>query len=138
MDLDIVINIDIESINDYYIYNGYLYYYETYPSLVFKFKLLLKLYLKGMSVPNYQGKYYTYDQFKDIYDITSFEHSKFCNDNFFFNNKNIEDTLKDVIDFNPNVIGITCECIEVQDPGDAAPSLRRLFTWSASELKFNL
>src|ERR1700679_1259329 len=97
-----------------YGYNGYLGSYETYNA----FKLLLQLYLDGISLYSYQGKYYTYNQFKEIYDITSFDHSKFCNDNNLNNHSNVEDTLKDVIEFNPDVSKITCKCIEVQDPGN--------------------
>jgi len=94
-------------------YNGYLGNYDTYTA----FKSLLTIYLNNISIFSYKDNYYSYKQFKEIYDITSFDHSKFCNDNFINNHSNVDDTLNDVIELNPEVTLITSKCIEVQNPG---------------------
>lgn len=102
---------------DYYEYNGYCGNYETY----FAFKELLKVYLKGINIYSYNGKYYSYDQLKSNYDIYSFDHSKFVNDNLLEYTNDIDDALIDVIKYHPDVNTFTCQCIEVQDPVSEDP-----------------
>lgn len=103
---------NMEDCDDYYEYNGYCGNYETY----FTFKHLLKLYLDGITIYNYKGKYYTYNQLKNVYDVKSLEHSKFINDNLLDYHKNIDDAYEDLINYHPEVVKVTCSCINVQNP----------------------
>jgi len=109
LDLDLEFYEDSKNI---YEYNGYSGNYETY----FTFKALLREYLEGINLYNYQGKYYTYDQFKNIYDIFSLEHSKFINDNLLEYTDDIDKSIEDLTKYHPEVIKVSCKCIDVQDP----------------------
>ena len=97
---------------DYFEYNGYCGNYETF----FTFKKLLHYYLEGITIYNYKGKYYSYDQLKINYDINSLEHSKFINDNLLEYHKDIDDAFEDTIKYHPEVVKITCSCIDVKNP----------------------
>lgn len=109
-DIDEILNVD--NFEDYYTYNGYCGNYLTYIA----FKELLKFYLDGITIYKYQGKYYTYDQLQKVYNINSIEHSKFINDNLLEYTDNIDDAFGDIIKYHPEVIKLSCKCIEIQDP----------------------
>ena len=110
---------------DSFKYNGYCGNYETY----YTFKSLLRVYLEGVTIYNYKGKYYTYDQLKNKYDIKSLEHSRFINDNLLEYHNDIDDAFKDLIDYHPDVIKVTCKCIDVKDP-------KEFLTDTLAKLKF--
>lgn len=98
-----------------YKYNGYSGNYETYLT----FKELLKIYLEGINLYNYKGKYYTYDQLKTKYDIYSLEHQKFINEHLLDYTNDFNKSIEDLIKYHPEVIKISCKCIDVQDPSDS-------------------
>jgi len=93
-------------------YSGYCGNYETYLT----FKVLLKKYLDGINIYNYQGKYYSYDQLKKVYDIKSLDHSKFINDNLLSYRDNIDEAFEDLIKYHPEIIKISCKCTGVLYP----------------------
>jgi hypothetical protein len=111
----LIFDFNMEDVTEeYYEYNGYTGNYETYLT----FKELLKVYLEGINLYNYKGKYYTYDQLKNKYDINSLEHSKFINDNLLEYTNDVDKSFEDLINYHPDIIKVSCKCIEIQDPSN--------------------
>jgi len=96
---------------DNYLYNGYCGNYKTY----YTFKALLLVYLNGINIYNYQGKYYSYEGLQKVYDIKSLEHSKFINDNNLRYTNNVDEAFEDAVQYHPEITKLSCQCIDVQD-----------------------
>lgn len=101
--------------SDYTVYNGYCGNYETF----FTFKELLAIYLYGINIFKYKGKYYSYKQFKNIYNIKSIEHSRFINDNMLEYHTNIDKAYEDLFKHSKEITILTCKCVDVSQEVDS-------------------
>lgn len=108
-DPDPILDSYLDDDSEYSLYNGYCGNYETY----YTFQWLLQIYLDGINLYKYKGKYYSYKQFKKVYDIKSIEHSRFINDNMLEYHINIDKAYEDLFKHNKEIITLTCKCVEV-------------------------
>jgi len=109
-----IISNDFDDNIDETVYDGYTGSYQTY----YTFKALLKIYLDGINIYKYKGKYYSYKQIKNIYDIKSLDHSRFINDNMLEYHSNIDESFKDLFNYHPDFKVITCQCIDILENVD--------------------